>query len=168
MLNDESNVSYQNISPPSLILDSSSSLNHFNAQVLEDHTKIFGTQDKEFLSVLESIENMNDSLDSSNKVSVTSEGRLSGYFWSETVFNLVERFLLKLRLKSWKRVLILHLFKERLMNPKLEVILKNSAEGYGLNGTLETNLVQTLVTYLMSRVNLSGIHPRVTQRSKFS
>ena len=85
LLNDESNVSYQNISPPSLILDSSSSLNHFNAQVLEDHTKIFGTQDKEFLSVLESIENMNDSLDSSNKVSVTSEGRLSGFFCSESV-----------------------------------------------------------------------------------
>ena len=80
----------------------------------------------------------------------------------------VERLLLKLRLKSWKRVLILHLFKERLMNPNLEVILKNSAEGYGLNGTLETNVAQTLVTYLMSRVNLSGFHPRVTQRSKFS
>ena len=86
LLNDESNVSYQNISPPSLILDSSSSLNHSNAQVLEDHTtKIFSTQDKEFLSVLENIENMNDSLDSSNKVSVTSEGRLSGFFCSESV-----------------------------------------------------------------------------------
>ena len=60
LLNDESNVSYQNTSPPSLILDSSSSLNHSNAQVLEDHTKIFNTQDKEFLSVLENIENMND------------------------------------------------------------------------------------------------------------
>ena len=74
-----SNVSYQNISPPSLILDSSSSLNHSNAQVLED-TEIFSTQDKEFLSVLESIENMNDSLDSSNKVSVTSEGRVVRIF----------------------------------------------------------------------------------------
>ena len=58
LLNDESNVSYQNTSPPSLILDSSSSLNHSNAQVLEDHTKI--AQDKEFLSVLENIENLND------------------------------------------------------------------------------------------------------------
>ena len=60
LLNDESNVSYQNTSPPSLILDSSSSLNHSNAQVLEDHTKIFNTQDKEFLSVLENIENLTD------------------------------------------------------------------------------------------------------------
>ena len=108
--------------------------------------------------MLGNIENMNDSLDSSNKVSVTSEGRLSGFFCSETVFNLSRKVLTETEIK----------ILERLMNPKLEVILKNSAEGYGLNGTLETNLVQTLVTYLMSRVNLSGIHPRVTQRSKFS
>ena len=85
----ESNVSYQNnICPPSLILDSSSSLNHSNAQVLEDHSELFSTQDKEFLSVLESIENMNDSLGLRKEVSVTDEGRLSGYSCSETVFNL--------------------------------------------------------------------------------
>ena len=98
------------------------------------------------------------SMDSSNKVSVTSEGRLSEYFCSETVFNLSRKVLTETEIK----------ILERLMNPNLEVILKNSAEGYGLNGTLETNLVQTLVTCLMSRVNLNGIHPRVTQRSKFS
>ena len=85
LLNEKINVSYQNISPPSLILDSLSSLNHYNAQILEDHTKIFSAQEKEFLSVLGNIENMNDSLDSSNKVSVTSEGRLSGFFCSESV-----------------------------------------------------------------------------------
>ena len=39
LLNDESNVSYQTISPPSLILDSLSSLNHSNTQILEDHTQ---------------------------------------------------------------------------------------------------------------------------------
>ena len=84
------------------------------------------------------------------------------------MFNLSRKVLTETDIKILEKGLILYLFKERLMNPNLEVILKNSAEGYGLNGTLETNLVQTLVTYLMSRVNLSGIHPRVTQRSKFS
>ena len=79
-------------------------------------------------------------------------------FFAPKVFNLSRKVLTETEIK----------ILERLMNPNLEVILKNSAEGYGLNGTLETNLVQTLVTYLMSRVNLSGIHPRVTQRSKFS
>ena len=54
---------------------------------------------KEFLSVLESIENMNDSLDSSNKVSITSEGRLSGYFCSETVFNLSRKVLTETEIK---------------------------------------------------------------------
>ena len=119
LLNDESNVSYQNISPPSLILDSSSSLNHFNAQVLEDHTKIFGTQDKEFLSVLESIENMNDSLDSSNKVSVTSEGRLSGYFFSETVFNLSRKVLIETEIKILEKGLDFAPIQRKINEPEL-------------------------------------------------
>ena len=84
------------------------------------------------------------------------------------MFNLSRKVLTETDIKILEKGLILYLFKERLMNPNLEVILKNSAEGYGLNGTSEMNLVQTLVTYPMSRVNLSGIHPRVTQRSKFS
>ena len=88
------------------------------------------------------------------------------YVYSDqTVFNLSRKVLTETDIKILEKGLILYLFKERLMNPNLEVILKNSAEGYGLNGTLEMNLLQTLV---MSRVNLSGIHPRVTQRSNFS
>ena len=38
--------------------------------------------------MLESIQNMNDPLNSRKQVSVVSEGRLSGYFCSKTVFNL--------------------------------------------------------------------------------
>ena len=84
------------------------------------------------------------------------------------MFNLSRKVLTETDIKILEKGLILYLFKERLMNPNLEVILKNSAEGYGLNGTSKMNLVQTLITYPMSRVNLRGIHPRVTQQSKFS
>ena len=62
------------------------------------------------------------------------------------MFNLSRKVLTETDIKILEKGLILYLFKERLMNPNLEVILKNSAEGYGLNGTLEMNLVQTLVT----------------------
>ena len=75
-------------------------LNHSNAQVSEVETSVltsqnkeFTSQDKELLSVLESIQNLNGSLNSRNWVSVTSERRLSGYFWSETVFNLSRKIL---------------------------------------------------------------------------
>ena len=69
------------------------------------------------------------------------------YVYSDqTVFNLSRKVLTETDIKILEKGLILYLFKERLMNPNLEVILKNSAEGYGLNGTLEMNLVQTLVT----------------------
>ena len=74
-------------SPPNLILDSSSSLNYSNAQVLEEEVGCLTSQDIEFtsegkkvLSVLESIQIMNDSLNSNNRVSETNEKRLPGYF----------------------------------------------------------------------------------------
>ena len=120
LLNDESNVSYQNISPPSLILDSLRSLNHFNARVLEDHTESFSTQDKEFSSLLESIGNMNDSLDSSNKVSVTSERKLSGYFCSETVLNLSRKVLTETEIQILEKGLDFAPIQRKINEPELK------------------------------------------------
>ena len=107
LLKEERKVTVRNpITPPNLIVDSSSLLNYSNVQVLEEETglltsqnKEFTSQDKELLSVLESIQNINDSLNSRNRVSVTSEGRLSGYFRSETVFNLSRKILTDTEIK---------------------------------------------------------------------
>ena len=60
-------------------------MNHSNAQVLEEEAGLHTSQDKELLAVLESIENINNSLNSWIWVSVTGERKVSGYFYSETV-----------------------------------------------------------------------------------
>ena len=49
--------------------------------------------------MLKSIQNVNDSLNLKNQVSVTSEGSLSGYFCSEMVFNLSRKILTDTEIK---------------------------------------------------------------------
>ena len=113
-----------------LIADSSSSLNHSNAQISSLFTsqdKEFTSQDKELLSVLESIKNINDSLDSRNQISVTSEGRLAGYFCSERVFNLSRKILIDQKLRFLKKTL--PQCRERLTNLKSDMTLRNFVEG---------------------------------------
>ena len=68
---------------------SSSAMNHseFHASEVKDE---INTQDREFLSVLEDLIDIDDPSHSQNKninVKVTSEGQISGYFCSDTVFN---------------------------------------------------------------------------------
>ena len=68
--------------PPMLTMDSSSAKNHSNFHAREAKDEIFNTQDREFLSVLEDLMDIDDPMHSQNKninVKVTSEGRISGY-----------------------------------------------------------------------------------------
>ena len=114
------------ISPPNVTVDSSSSLNHSNAQVLEEEATLLSSQDKEFtsqdkelLSVLESIQNMNDSLNSKNQVSEANEGRLSGYFCSETVFNLSRKILTDTEIKILEKGLDFAPVQKKINEPEL-------------------------------------------------
>ena len=86
---------------------------------MEDRTDISSTQDKEFSSLLESIENMKDSLDSSNKVSVTSERKLSGYFCSETVLNLSRKDLTEAEIQILEKGLAFVLIHRKINEPEL-------------------------------------------------
>ena len=86
-------------SPQNLIVDSSSSLHHSNAQVFKEEPGLLTSQDKELLSVLKSIQNVNDSLKLRNRVLVISEGRLSGYFCSDTVSNMDRKILSNTEIK---------------------------------------------------------------------
>ena len=80
-------------SPPMLTMNSSSSVNHSELQASDVKNEILHTQDMEFLSVLEQLADIDDDpLHSQNKninVKVTDEGRISGYFCSGAVFNLL-------------------------------------------------------------------------------
>ena len=87
---------------PMLTMNSSSAVNHSDFHVSEVKDEIFNTQDREFLSVLEDLMDLDDPLHSQNKNinnKVTSEGRVSGYFCSGTVFNLSQRVLTKTEIK---------------------------------------------------------------------
>ena len=93
-------------SPPMLTMDSSSAMNHSDFHASEVKDEIFNTQDREFLSVLENLMGIDDSLHSQNKnvdVKVTAEGWISGYFCcSDTVFNLSHRLLTETEIKVLK------------------------------------------------------------------
>ena len=150
------------ISPPNVTVDSSSSLNHSNAQVLEEEAtlltsqdKEFTSQDKELLSVLESIQNMNNSLNSRNQVSEANEGRLSGYFCSETVFNLSRKILTDTEIKILEKGLDFAPVQKKINEPELR------SDIFGMN------LPLILATYLMSSLNLSGVQVRVMLLLKF-
>ena len=81
--------------------------------------KEFTSQKKELLSVLGSIQKMNDSLNSRNSVPVTSKGRLSGYFCSETVFNLSRTILPDTEIKILEKGLDFALVQRKINEPEL-------------------------------------------------
>ena len=70
-------------SPPMLAMDSPSAMNHSDFHASEVKDEIFNTQDREFLSVLENLMDIDDPLHSQNKninAKVTTEGRISVTF----------------------------------------------------------------------------------------
>ena len=67
------------ISPSMLTMGSSSAMNHSDFRASEVKDKIFNTQDREFLSVLEDLMDLDDPLHSQNKIinaKLTSESSL--------------------------------------------------------------------------------------------
>ena len=80
------NVTYPN--PSNLIVDNSSLLNHSNTQILEEERNSLLHSIKNCCQMLEGIQNVCPSLNSKNKVLVTTEGMLPVYFSSETMFSL--------------------------------------------------------------------------------
>ena len=88
--------------PPMLPMDYSSAMNHSDFHTSEVKDEVVNTQDREFLSVLEDLMDIDDPLHSQNKninVNVTSESRIFGYFCSDIVFNLSHRVLTETEIK---------------------------------------------------------------------
>ena len=72
---------------PMLTMNSSSAVNHSDIHVSEVKDEIFNTQDREFLSVLEDLMDLDDPLHLQNKninANVASAGSISGYFCSDS------------------------------------------------------------------------------------
>ena len=108
------------ICSPHFIVDSSSNcLNHSNAQFLEGEGSLLTSQGKELLSVLESIQNLNDPLNSRNRITITSEGRLSGYVCSEIALNLYRKILINAEIKILEKSLNFAPVERKINKPEL-------------------------------------------------
>ena len=81
--NESKNISKVEISPPKVCTNSTSSSNASDSIVVEDNPTILSSQDEEILSILEELQGKSPSEPSNN-----SKDRISGYFCSDTVFNL--------------------------------------------------------------------------------
>ena len=109
-------------SPPMLTMDSSSAMNHSDFHASEVKDEIFNTQDREFLSVLENLMDIDDPLHPQNKninFKVTTEGRISGYFCSDTVFNLSHRVLTETEIKVLEKGLDYVPIQKKINEPEL-------------------------------------------------
>ena len=103
-------------------MDSSSAMNHFDFHASEIKDEIFNTQDREFLSVLENLMDIDDPLHSQNKnvnVKVTTEGLISGYFCSDTVFNLSHRVITETEIKALDKGLDYVPIQKKINEPEL-------------------------------------------------
>ena len=70
------------------------------------------SQDRELFSILDDLQNVSVTGPSNN----TDNTRLTGYFCSETVFNLSNRVLVMRKLKFWKKDWVMRLYGIRSMN----------------------------------------------------
>ena len=80
------------IFPPNLCTNSAHISNDSGSPNGEKNEPLFCTQDKEILSILEELEQ-------EQSTSITNSDRISGYFCSETVFNLSKKVLSDMEIK---------------------------------------------------------------------
>ena len=86
------NSSQVETSPPVLCTNSVRVASHICSSP-EERDILFSTQDKETLSILE------EELEGTANLSTINNTRLSGYFYSGTIFNLSRRVLTKMEIK---------------------------------------------------------------------
>ena len=99
-MDESKNTSKVEISPPKVFTNSASSSNASSFIVVEDNPNILSSQDEEILSILEELQKKSPSKDSNN-----SNDRISGYFCSDTVFNLSQKVLTDIEIKILEKSL---------------------------------------------------------------
>ena len=97
-----------------LTMYSTSAMNHSEFHASEVKDEIFNTQDRESFSVLGDLMSKADPMRSQNKninIKVTGEGRISGYFCSDTIFNFRHRVLTETEIEVLENTWTMHPFK---------------------------------------------------------
>ena len=115
LLEDESNnTSKIEISPPEVCTNSASSSNASYSIAVEDNPTILSSQDEEILSISEELQRKSPS-----KASNNSNDRISGYFCSDTVFNLSEKVLTDIEIKVLEKGLDYAPIQNKINEPEL-------------------------------------------------
>ena len=108
-------------SRPMLTMDPSSAMNHSDFHASEVKDEVFNnTQDREFLSILEDLMDLDDLKQNKNiNAKVTSKGPISGYFCSDTVFNLSHRVLTETEIEVLQKGLEYAPTQKKINEPEL-------------------------------------------------
>ena len=99
-------------SPPNLCTNSAHISNDSGSPNGEKNEPFFCTQDKEILSILEELEQV-------QSTSITGSDRISGYFCSDTVFNLSKKFLSDMEIKILEKGLDYAPIQNKINEPEL-------------------------------------------------
>ena len=99
-------------SPPNLCTNSAHISNDSGSPNGEKNEPFFCTQDKEILSILEKLEQV-------QSTSITGSDRISGYFCSDTVFNLSKKILSDMEIKILEKGLDYAPIQNKINEPEL-------------------------------------------------
>ena len=101
--------------PPTLCTNSSECQNSSCSLVESNETEFFSTQDRELASILEDLEN----IDNNREANATEKNRLSGYFCSDTIFNLTRNVLTDSEIKVLEKGLDYAPIQSKINEPEL-------------------------------------------------
>ena len=100
---------------PMLCTNSSECQNSSCLLVESNETEIFSTQDRELASILEDLEN----IDNNREANATEKNRLSGYFCTDTIFNLSRNVLRDSEIKVLQKGLDYAPIQSKINEPEL-------------------------------------------------
>ena len=119
---EQTNSSKMETTPSTLSTNSSECQNSSCSLVESNETEIFSTQDRELAPILEDLENIDNNIEAN----ATEKSRLSGYFCSDTIFNLSRKILTDREIKVLEKGLDYAPLQSKINEPEL----RNDFEGF--------------------------------------
>ena len=132
------------LSPPLVCCDTSVSKNSSDQFFNTNSRTVLMAQDEELIKVLE---DLGCSKIASENANLSDESRLSGYFCSDTVFNLIKRLLSETKIKILEKGLDYAPIPRKINEPELKSDFKEFCRHMRINGILEINILNVLVRY---------------------
>ena len=87
------------IAPPKVCINSATSSNRSDSIVVENNPTVFSSLDEEILSILEKLQRQSPS----KALNSSGSDLISGYFCSDTVFNLTKKVLTDIEIKVFEK-----------------------------------------------------------------